>query len=114
MSVENRVIFVLTGPREGFTGVLGGRYGFDRGELTVEHSLRDPLRIILCNNYACNIKGEAPLWKTVDGASVKITDVEKPEKEVTTVKTQPEMLMKDDGEKIEPAKKASPEGSKDT
>jgi hypothetical protein len=85
----NKVTFVLTGPREGFTGVLGKRYGFRDGKLTVDHIFRDPFRIILCTNYCCNIKGEAPLWKTVDGASVKITDVEKPRVETTTVKSAP-------------------------
>lgn len=90
----NKVTFVLTGPRKGFTGILCKRYGFKNGELTVDHIFRDPFKIILCNGYCCNIKGEAPLWKTVENkdgknASVKITDVEKPKVETTTIKSEP-------------------------
>lgn len=85
----NKVTFVLTGPREGFTGILGKRYGFKDGELSVDHVYRDAFRTILCNSYCCNIKGEAPLWQTVDGASIKITDVPKPVRETTTVKSSP-------------------------
>lgn len=91
----NMVTFVLTGPRKGFTGILCKRYGFKDGELSVPHVYRDPFRLILCNNYACNIKGEAPLWKTVDGIAVKITDVEKPKAETTTVKSAPSASVTD-------------------
>lgn len=77
---KNKVTFVLTGPREGYTGVLGGRYGFNDGKLTVDHSFRDGLRNILCVRYCCNIQNEAPLWKTVTEnglkASVKVTELD--------------------------------------
>jgi len=85
----NRSTFVLTGPRKGFTGILGGRYGFRDGELTVDHVHKDKLKLILCTSYCCNVKGEAPLWRTEEGASVKITDLEKPKVETTTVKSAP-------------------------
>lgn len=96
----NKVTFVLTGPRKGFTGILGKRYGFKDGELTVDHAYREAFRIILCNSYCCNIKGEAPLWKTVDGASVKVTDVEKPKVETTTVKSAPVATTTDGGDSV--------------
>ena len=103
----NKVTFVLTGPRKGFTGILNKRYGFKDGELTVDHVFRDPFRLILCNNYCCNIKGEAPLWKTVKGkdgknSSVKITDVEKPKVETTTVKSAPAASTTDGGASAAP------------
>ena len=87
---EGTVTFVLTGPREGYTGFLSnGRYGFKDGELTVPQSMKEGLKTILCNAYACNIKGEAPIWESKDGASVKVGEVEKPKAEVTTVKADP-------------------------
>lgn len=98
----NKVTFVLTGPRKGFTGVLNNRYGFKDGELTVDHIYRDPFRLILCTRYCCNIKGEAPLWRTEKdkagkNSSVKITDIEKPRVETTTVKSEPVISTTDGG-----------------
>lgn len=101
MSEEhNRVTFVLTGGREGYSGVLGGRYGFNNGELKVDQYMREPLRTVLCTRYACNIKGEAPLWKTVTNkegkkASVQVTalDIRK-EGEVTPVMEPPKATVK--------------------
>lgn len=110
---QNKVTFVLTGPREGFTGILGKRYGFKDGELTVDYNLRGPFSIILCNGYCCNIKGEAPLWKTVDGASVKITDVEKPKVETTTVKSAPVSTTTDGGESAKAETKGTADPNKD-
>jgi len=98
----NKVTFVLTGPREGSTVILNNRYGFKDGELTVDHVYREPFRIILCTHYCCNIKGEAPLWRTETDkagkkASVKITDFEKPAVETTIVKSEPSVTTTDGG-----------------
>ena len=88
---QNRVTFVLTGPREGFTGVLGGRYGFRNGKLTVDQHMRAPLRNVLCTRYCCNIEGEPPLWKTVKSdkgkSSKQVTalDIRTESDNVTTV-----------------------------
>ncbi len=86
-------IFVLTGPREGYSGVLGGRYWFRDGELAVLDQFKDKVKLVLCNNYACNIKDEKPIWKTteVDGkkASIKIGEMSKPTPAVTTVMGDP-------------------------
>jgi len=90
----HRVTFVLTGPRKGYTGILGGRYGFRDGKLEVDEHLKDKLKIILCNRYCCNVEGEAPLWKTVNGGAVKITDVELPEPEVSVVSAPPKAELK--------------------
>lgn len=84
-----QITFRLTGPREGFTGMLGGRYGFRNGELTVVEEFKDSLKLILCNNYACNIVGEAPIWETKDGASIKVGIVDKPKPVLTSIVGEP-------------------------
>lgn len=85
-----KVTFVLTGPREGFTGVLGGMYQFVDGKLEAPESEKEYLKKHLCVGYACNIVGEAPMWETNDkGGSVKVGAVKMPKKETTTVKSAP-------------------------
>ncbi len=84
-----QVTFVLTGPRKGFTGVLGGRYGFRDGKLAVNVDVKDKMALVLCSRYACNIEGENPLWKEVDGGSVKIGDMPTPAPVVTMVTGEP-------------------------
>lgn len=84
-----QITFELTGPRKGFTGMLGGRYGFRDGKLTVNTEHKDALKLTLCNRYGCNIVGEAPVWETKDGASVRVGFVEKPEVVVTTIVGEP-------------------------
>jgi len=86
---EAKVTFVLTGPREGQTVTLGNRYSFYEGKLMAPASRKEGLKKILCNYYACNIAGEAPMWETKDGGSVKVRAVEVPKKETTTVKEEP-------------------------
>lgn len=81
--------FVLTGPREKFTGFLG-RYGFKDGRLTVPEKFKDNLKLILCNSYGCNIEGEKPIWETVKGGSIKVGEVEKPVLETTIVQSSPQ------------------------
>ncbi len=85
-----QVTFVLTGPRKGFTGVLGGRYGFKDGKLNVNVDVKDKMALVLCSRYACNIEGENPLWKEVDGGSVKISEMSKPSPVVSTVTGEPQ------------------------
>lgn len=93
---ERTVTFVLTGPRKGHTGVLGGRYGFKDGKLKAPEHLRAPLATILCNRYACNIEGESPLWRTdKDGAAVKVTELDlKMDEPVSTVVEDPKAVLK--------------------
>lgn len=110
------VTFVLTGPREGFTGLLGGRYGFKNGELTINAEHKDVLKLVLCNNYACNIEGEAPIWETRDGAAVKVGEVTKPEAVITTIVGEPTASVQiptPEAPKVEPPQlPAGPDTSK--
>ena len=91
---EHKVTFVLTGPRKGFTGVLGGRYGFKDGELTCDEHMKDKLMLVLCTKYCCNVKNAPPLWKTVNGASVKVTEMDIEQDPVTTVSEPPKAEVK--------------------
>ena len=85
-----KVTFVLTGPREGQTVLLGNMYQFVDGKLEASESEKEYLKKHLCVGYACNIVGEAPMWETDDkGASVKVGAVKMPKKETTTVKSAP-------------------------
>lgn len=84
-----QITFELTGPRKGYTGMLGGRYGFKDGKLTINVEHKDSIKLILCNNYACNIVGEAPIWETKDGGSVRVGHVDKPVPVVTTIIGEP-------------------------
>jgi len=87
--LKPQVTFVLTGPRKGFTGVLGGRYGFRDGKLTVNSDYKDKVALILCSRYCCNIEGENPIWAEKDGGSIKIGEMVKPESVVTAVVSDP-------------------------
>jgi hypothetical protein len=92
---QNKVTFVLTGPREGFTGILGGRYGFKDGELTVDEYLASSLSTVLCTRYCCNIKGRPPLWRTKNGGSVQVTELDlKTEGTETVVAAEPTTTVK--------------------
>ena len=106
---ENRVTFVLMGPRAGYTGILGDRYGFKDGRLSVPFNEKDAYKLILCTAYACNIEGEAPLWATVDvggkPSAVKVADLPKPVVETTTVRTEPKASTKASAPKVEPVSK---------
>jgi len=88
-----QVTFVLTGPREGYSGSLCGRFWFKDGILRVNAEFKDQLKLILCNQYGCNVQGEAPIWETVetDGkkSSVKVGTVTKPEAVVSATTGDP-------------------------
>lgn len=82
--------FVLTGPRKGYTGVLGGRYYFRDGKIDIPVSQKDHAKRVLCTRYACNIAGEAPIWETSkEGGSVKVREVTLENPETTTISTAP-------------------------
>lgn len=86
--------FVLTGPREGFTGVLGGRYKFEKGKFVCNEEVKDKIKLVLCSRYCCNIEGDKPLWKTVDGQSVSVRVMDKPKSEESSVVEPPKAEVK--------------------
>jgi hypothetical protein len=94
MAKKPTTTFVLTGPRKGFSGVLGGRYKFENGEFVCNEEVKDKIKLVLCSVYRCNIKGDKPLWETKDGASVKVGELDKPKAPESTVVEPPKAEVK--------------------
>ena len=91
--------FVLTGPRKGFTGVLGGRYKFEDGKFVCNEEVKDKIKLVLCTQYCCNIEGDKPLWETKDGASVPVGKMDKPKAPESTVVEPPKAEVKGESKK---------------
>ncbi|MDJ0952474.1 MAG: hypothetical protein QNJ81_02225 [Acidimicrobiia bacterium] len=101
-----KVTFQLTGPRKGYTGMLGGRYYFKDGKIEVPSSAKDHVKRVLCTRYACNVVGEAPIWETDEnGGAVKVGEVKLEKAEETTVSAPPTTSVEGPAPKKAEAKK---------